>query len=365
MPAFYRKYRPRKFSDVLGQEENVAILKAAAIMGRLGHAYLFYGPRGTGKTTMARLIAMLANCEKRIHDPKFAALGEPCGECARCKEADGGNALDIIEIDAASNRGIDEIRNLKESIRVSPSVGKYKIYIIDEAHMLTGAAFNALLKTLEEPPAHAIIILATTEYEKIPSTISSRCQRFPFRRLPKSEIVKKLAAIVKNEGLVAEEAVLSIIASAAEGSLRDAESLLDQLSATGTLTASSAENILGRVGSKRVEELARYIAEKNITAAAHYISILENEGVNMTPFTKDLIHYLRKALTLRLSPASKEIIKEEHTDSEMQALESIAGKINEADAVRVLRALIRAYSEMRYSPLGSVPLEVVLTEQLT
>jgi DNA polymerase-3 subunit gamma/tau len=273
--------------------------------------------------------------------------------------------LDVIEIDAASNRGIDEIRNLKENIRVSPSLGRYKIYIIDEAHMLTGAAFNALLKTLEEPPEHAIIILATTEYEKVPSTISSRCQRFPFRRLPKSDIVKKLENIVKSENLNASQEVLSIIASAAEGSLRDAESLLDQLSATGTLSVSAAESLLGRVGSQRVETLALHIAEKNMPAAAAYIAQLDNEGVNMTPFTKDLIHYLRKALTLRLAPAARSIIAEEHTDNELKTLENIAGKLSEADGVRVLRSLIRAYSEMRYSPLGSIPLEVVLTEQLT
>ncbi len=182
--ALYRKYRPKRLDDVMGQDTNVTILKNAAKAGTLGHAYIFYGARGTGKTTTARLIAKLLNCEKRRTDPAFAAQGEPCNECRECRAIDAQNSMDVIEIDAASNRGIDEIRNLKESIKVAPAVGGHKVYIIDEAHMLTGAAFNALLKTLEEPPAHAVIIMATTEYEKLPPTITSRAQRFTFRKQP-------------------------------------------------------------------------------------------------------------------------------------------------------------------------------------
>ena len=181
--ALYRKYRPQKLDDVLGQETNVEILKNAAKAGRLGQAYIFYGARGTGKTTTARLIAKLLNCEKRRTDPEFAKLGEPCNECRECLAIDAQNSFDVVEIDAASNRGIDEIRNLKENIRTSPASRRHKVYIIDEAHMLTGAAFNALLKTLEEPPKHAVIILATTEFEKLPPTITSRAQRFVFKKL--------------------------------------------------------------------------------------------------------------------------------------------------------------------------------------
>jgi DNA polymerase III subunit gamma/tau len=227
--ALYRKYRPKKLEDVLGQETNVEILKNAAKSGRLGQAYIFHGPRGTGKTTTARLLAKLLNCEKRRTDPAFALQGEPCNECRACREIDAQNSFDVIEIDAASNRGIDEIRNLKESIKTSPASSAYKIYIIDEAHMLTGAAFNALLKTLEEPPKHAVIVLATTEYEKLPATITSRAQRFTFKKLSKITIIQKLSTMAKLEKIKIDEPALELVAAAAEGSFRDAESLLDQL----------------------------------------------------------------------------------------------------------------------------------------
>ncbi|MFQ5752601.1 MAG: DNA polymerase III subunit gamma/tau, partial [bacterium] len=227
--ALYRKYRPKTLDELLGQETVAEILKNAAKNNRIGHAYLFYGPRGTGKTTTARLIAKLLNCERRSSDEKFRAQGEPCNTCRHCREIDNLTSFDVIEIDAASNRGIDEIRNLKDSIRVSPSSADYKVYIIDEAHMLTGAAFNALLKTLEEPPAHAVIVLATTEYEKLPATITSRAQRFVFKRLPKIRIMEKLRMIAEAEKIKIDEPALELVAAAGEGSLRDSESLLDQI----------------------------------------------------------------------------------------------------------------------------------------
>ncbi|MBI5220227.1 MAG: DNA polymerase III subunit gamma/tau, partial [Candidatus Liptonbacteria bacterium] len=227
--ALYRRYRPQTFADLVGQETTAQILQNAARQNRLGHAYLFYGPRGTGKTTIARLLTKLLNCERRQTDPKFAAQGEPCNVCRNCTEITAGISLDVMEIDAASNRGIDEIRNLKDSIRVSPSGSPHKIYIIDEAHMLTGAAFNALLKTLEEPPPHGVLILATTEYEKLPATITSRTQRFLFKKASKAAILDKLRAVAAAEKVVIEPAALELIAAAAEGSFRDAESLLDQL----------------------------------------------------------------------------------------------------------------------------------------
>ncbi len=197
---------------------------------------MFYGSRGTGKTTTARLIAKLLNCEKRRDDAEFRKLGEPCNECRHCKEIDAQNSFDVIEIDAASNRGIDEIRNLKDSIRTSPASGEYKVYIIDEVHMLTTPAFNALLKTLEEPPAHAVLVLATTEYEKLPATIVSRTQRFLFKKLPKTKIMEKLAMMAKAEKIQIDKPALELIAAAAEGSFRDAESLLDQISSLETPT---------------------------------------------------------------------------------------------------------------------------------
>ncbi|MFN7088813.1 MAG: DNA polymerase III subunit gamma/tau, partial [Candidatus Paceibacteria bacterium] len=222
--ALYRKYRPKTFGEVLNQAVVKQTLQNAIRLGKVSHAYLFAGPRGTGKTTIARLIAKSLNCQKRKPDES-----EPCNECKMCQEMNAGRALDLIEIDAASNRGIDEIRELRDGIKFSPVKGKYKVFIIDEAHMLTPPAFNALLKTLEEPPEHAIFILATTEPEKLPPTILSRVQRFDFRRISISDIIKKLQKDIKEEGLKAEPEALYLIASVSEGSIRDAESLLAQV----------------------------------------------------------------------------------------------------------------------------------------
>src|SRR3989338_566189 len=197
--ALYRTYRPRSFADLVGQDVNVEILRNAAKDDRIGHAYLFYGGKGSGKTSPPRICPKVPNWERRATDAKWRAKGEPCNECASCLAIDAGSSFDVIEIDAASNRGIDEIRNLKENIKASPAGGRRKVYIIDEVHMLTGAAFNALLKTLEEPPAHAVFVLATTEYEKIPATIRSRAQRFVFRRVSKLKIMEKLETIARAE----------------------------------------------------------------------------------------------------------------------------------------------------------------------
>ena len=363
--ALYRKYRPKLLSDLLGQETNVQILKNAAAAGRLGHAYLFYGPRGTGKTTTARLIAKLLNCEKRRDSEKFRKLGEPCNECRHCKEIDAQNSFDVIEIDAASNRGIDEIRNLKDSIRTSPASGEYKVYIIDEVHMLTTPAFNALLKTLEEPPAHAVLVLATTEYEKLPPTITSRTQRFLFKKLPKTKIMEKLATIAEAEKIHIDEPALELIAAAAEGSLRDAESLLDQVSSLETkIDLPAAEKITGRVGLKKVEELAELILKKDLRASINYLAGLNEEGHNLTQFTRDLVHYFRKILALKISPAVETVLRSELTGEEIAKAKQLGALIEPAAAVKLLQSLIRAYSEIRYSPFAIVPLEIALIENL-
>ncbi len=363
--ALYRKYRPKKLEDLLGQETNAAILKNAAKTGRLGHAYLFYGPRGTGKTTTARLIAKLLNCEKRRGEKKFAELGEPCNLCRHCKEIDLQNSFDVIEIDAASNRGIDEIRNLKEGIRTSPASADYKVYIIDEAHMLTAAAFNALLKTLEEPPAHAVLVLATTEYEKIPATITSRTQRFMFRKLPKTVIMEKLASIARQEKIKLDGAAAELIAAAAEGSLRDAESLLDQIaSLEGSVTGEAVERITGRVGLKKVRELAELIARRKLAESIQYLAELNNEGHNLTQLTKDLIHYIRKILSLAVSPSLEATFRGELTEEEIGTIKELGKVMNPDQGIRFLKSLIRAYEEMRYSPFAMVPLEVALIEEL-
>jgi DNA polymerase-3 subunit gamma/tau len=363
--ALSRKYRPKQFEDLLGHDTNVEILKNAAKSGEIGQAYLFYGSRGTGKTTTARLIAKLLNCEKRATDPKFRAKGEPCNACSSCREIDAGTSFDVIEIDAASNRGIDEIRNLKESIKTAPAGGRNKVYIIDEVHMLTGPAFNALLKTLEEPPPHVTFVLATTEFEKLPATIVSRTQRFLFKKLPKTTILKKLATIAKAENISITPEALELIAAAAEGSFRDAESLLDQVSSfEEKVDLASAERLIGRVGFQRVEHFARLIIQKNQKEALAYLTEVNEEGQNVVQLTRDLVHYLRKVLTSKLNPALAKSFATELTQEELVRMQALVKDAEPDFLVQTIRALIRAYSEMRYSPFPIVPFEIVLIETL-
>jgi DNA polymerase-3 subunit gamma/tau len=364
--AIYRKYRPRLLKDLLGQDLVVEILGNAAKEGRISHAYLFYGPRGTGKTTAARILAKLANCETRVEDEKFKKEGEPCNKCRPCEEIDKGKALDVMELDAASNRGIDEIRNLKEGIRLSPTSYKYKVFIIDEAHQLTKQAADALLKILEEPPAHAIFVLATTEYEKLPPTIISRAQRFHFRRIPTQLILKKLSKIATKEKLKVDTAALELIATAAEGSFRDAESLLDQVTSLGDGgDIQNVEQILGKVGFVRTAALAGYILEKDLEASLEYLSDINEGGFNLVELTKDLIHYLRRVLALKFDTQLEKTFERELTKDEVKQLKEHGELIeNEDEAIDVIKSLIRAYSEMRYSPFTLVPLEVAIIENL-
>lgn len=363
--ALYRKYRPKKLSEVLGQETNMQILRNAAKADRLAHAYLFYGPRGTGKTTTARLIAKLLNCEKRRADAAFKKTGEPCNDCRHCTEIDAQRSFDVAEIDAASNRGIDEIRNLKETIKNLPTSGDFRVYIIDEAHMLTPPAFNALLKTLEEPPSHAVFILATTEYEKLPATIVSRAQRFLFKKLPKMKIVEKLRAIAKAEKITIDDPALELIASAAEGSFRDAESLLDQIaSAEERIDLAAAERLTGRAGQRKIEELAALIVEGDANHAIAFFGEIAEEGHNLTQVTKDLIHHLRRALALKVSPDLESAFLNELADEEVSHLKKLGAGLKLDAGIRILKNLIRAYGEMRYSPFAIVPLEIALIENL-
>lgn len=365
MLALYRKYRPKSLNDLLGQDIIVEILKNAAKTDRLAHAYLFFGPRGSGKTTTARLLAKIANCEKRQNDKKFKAVGEPCNECRTCQDIDDGRNFDVIEIDAASNRGIDEIRNLKESVRVSPASSKHKVYIIDEVHQLTKEAFNALLKTLEEPPSHAIFILATTEYEKMPATIVSRVQRFHFKRLPLMILVEKLKSIAKAEKISADEEALELIAASAEGSFRDAESLLDQIaSLEEKITLESVEMILGRVGFSKTSQMAEAIIKNNPEIALDCLSKINEAGYNLAQFNKDLIHYLRRVLAIKFSPVLENEFKKELTEMELKEIKKHSQSADEQKLINLLKSLIRAYTEMRYSPFPLVPLEVAIIENL-
>lgn len=365
--ALYRKYRPRKLEDVLGQDINMQILKNAAKAGHLGQAYIFYGARGTGKTTTARLIAKLLNCEKRRNDPKFAALGEPCNECRECLSIDAQNSFDVTEIDAASNRGIDEIRNLKENIKAAPTSGEYKVYIIDEAHMLTSAAWNALLKTLEEPPKHVVIIMATTEYEKLPATIVSRAQRFAFKKQTKAIIMEKLATIARAEKIKIDDDALELIAAAGEGSFRDAESLLEQISSFDramTISLADAERITGRTGLRRVHELAAFMLGNDAKSSLAVLSALNDDGHNLVQFTRDLIHYFRKVLSLSVNPSLESAFEKDLTKDEVAAVKKLGAGADSATLVKLIKALIRAYAEMRYSPFAIVPLEVAIVENV-
>jgi len=289
--VFYRKWRPQTLSEVLGQEPVTQTLRHAVESGKIAHAYLFCGPRGTGKTSMARILAKAVNCPNQ-------ANGEPCNACDMCRSITEGRALDVIEIDAASNRGIDEIRSLREKANYAPSLARYKVYIIDEVHMLTEAACNALLKTLEEPPPHVIFVLATTEAHKVIATIVSRCQRFNFHRLRQTEIVDKLKLICKKEGIHIEPDSLELIARAATGSLRDAENILQQMIAYygNQIELDQIQAELGISWDSRVRQLARCVVSRDVAAGLKVINSLNSDGVDLRQFNVGLIEYLRGLL---------------------------------------------------------------------
>ncbi len=363
--ALYRKYRPKILSDLLGQEINVQILQNASRQNKFAHAYLFFGPRGTGKTTAARLVAKIVNCELRASDKKFHSQGEPCNKCHVCNEIDSGSALDVIEIDAASNRGIDEMRNLKEATQTAPASYARKVFIIDEVHMLTGPAFNALLKTLEEPPEHVMFILATTEFDKLPATITSRTQRFIFKKLNRQTIVQKLKSICKTEKIEFDEDALELIAVASDGGLRDAESLLEQVhSHSPKLTSETVERAIGRVGFKRLKDFSELLALKDLSKALVFLNELNDSGTNMVQFTKDLIHYLRRVLSLKMNPDLEELFRSDLTNDDITALKNIGTKNTPDFFIKLIKTLIRAYTDMRYSPFALVPLEVAIIESI-
>jgi DNA polymerase-3 subunit gamma/tau len=289
--VFYRKWRPQTLSEVVGQEPVTQTLRHAVESGKIAHAYLFCGPRGTGKTSMARILAKAVNCPEQ-------AGGEPCNACDMCRSIAEGRALDVIEIDAASNRGIDEIRSLREKANYAPSLARYKVYIIDEVHMLTEAACNALLKTLEEPPPHVIFVLATTEAHKVITTIVSRCQRFNFHRLRQAEMMDKLKLICKKEGIQIEPGALELIARAATGSLRDAENILQQMIAYygSQIELDQIQAELGISSDSRVRQLAQCVVNRDTTAGLRIINSLNNDGVDLRQFNMGLVEYLRGLL---------------------------------------------------------------------
>jgi len=294
--ALYRKYRPRTFSEVIGQEHVTRTLKNAVATGRVVHAYLFSGPRGTGKTSTARILAKAVNC--------LTEEGEkPCNDCFICRSVDEGRLLDLIEIDAASHTGVDDIRDLREKIHFAPSDARYKFYIIDEAHMLSTSAFNALLKTLEEPPAHAYFVLATTAPHKIPATILSRCQRFDFRPIPMKKIIGRLEWIAEQEGLEVEREALELIARQATGSMRDADSLLDQVASYGEkkITLLQVQTILGTTSSQAVADLVTSLAAREVSRGLDLINEAIADGADPKHLGQEIVEYLRGVLFIKVA----------------------------------------------------------------
>src|SRR6476620_11147660 len=338
-----RKYRPQKFSEVIGQEHVTQTLKNAIEQGRTAHGYIFSGHRGIGKTTVARILAMALNC--RSSDKPVA---EPCGVCESCTEIRAGNSVDVIEIDAATNRGIDEIRELREGTRYRPARDRFKIYILDEAHQITDAAFNALLKTLEEPPGHVVFMLATTQPEDIPQTIRSRCQHFSFRAVGFEEILNQLKDLSGRENIEADEDALALLAEPGAGWMRDALSILDQAiaSSTGRLTAEQVRNLVGAAPSGVLEEVMQAVAQGSSETVLRLVDRLISEGHSPTHFARQMVRFLRNTVVARIAGAESSLLQ--ISSDERQRVARIAALFEEEDLARHLQIMLRTHSELGY-----------------
>lgn len=345
--AFYQKFRPQKFIDIVGQDHICTALSGAIIGSRVSHAYLFTGPRGLGKTSVARILAKVLCCLDRSQDS-----AEPCGKCRNCTEITSGNSMDVIEIDAASNRGIDEMRELREKIKFGPSGSKYKVYIIDEVHMLTEPAFNALLKTIEEPPKHAVFILATTELHKVPLTILSRCQKFDFHRATPEIVSGKLKKIAEVEKVKISNEAIELISRLAEGSFRDGESILEQVSSVSKdkeITLEEAEQLLGISSRESRIKLLKYLVQGDAKSAIGHLEQESANGRDMKQMINDLIEMVRELLLLKVQ--NKKVNLEVQSLAESLSLDGI---------VFILEKLIEASHEQKISSLPQLPLEMVV-----
>ncbi len=349
MTSLYRTYRPKTFAELTGQETIVRTLHGALSSGRIGHAYLFCGPRGTGKTTMARLFAKAINCETRkSNNEQRITSNEPCNQCHSCTQINEGRSLDLVEVDAASNTGVDNVRELIESSRVAAPSGGYKVFLIDEVHMLSKSAFNALLKTLEEPPKHVVFILATTEPHKVPETIISRVQRFDFRKIAREELLTKLRKIAKNEKLTIDDGSLELVVAGSGGSFRDAESLLSKIMAFSgdTITEKQTSSLLGIIPERTHEKFLASLLEKKSSSALEMISDLHESGANMEQFCIQFIAYARKKMVDGLNDRAK----------------SNDPSFDPHRYVTLIEAFMLARNDLKTSPIPQLPLELAVIE---
>lgn len=328
--ALYREWRPRNFADIIGQNQISRTLQNALEGGRIAHAYLFCGPRGTGKTSTAKVLAKALNCLNREGS-------EPCNECENCRRINQGSSLDVLEIDAASNRGIDEIRDLREKVKFAPSEGKSKVYIIDEVHMLTNEAFNALLKTLEEPPSYVVFVLATTEPHKIPLTIMSRCQRFDFRRISLEDITERLRFVAGQAGLEITEEALFLIARTAEGGMRDALSILDQCVAFNgkNVDASTVHSVVGTVSSELIGQVLTAVAGGAVGDALKAVDVLSKGGKDLRQFLRDLIDVSRDLVLIQVCPDPSALVRTASDLAELKALSALFTRENLLDIIGI------------------------------
>jgi DNA polymerase-3 subunit gamma/tau len=338
-----RKYRPQNFSEVIGQEHVTRTLKNALEQGRIAHGYIFSGHRGIGKTTVARILAMALNCRS-----SEKPVTEPCGVCESCTEIRAGNAVDVIEIDAATNRGIDEIRELREAARYRPARDRFKVYILDEAHQITDAAFNALLKTLEEPPGHVVFMLATTQPEDIPQTIRSRCQHFSFRAVRFEEILGQLRDLSGRENIAADEDALALLAEAGDGSVRDALSILDQAiaSSDGRLTAETVRQLVGAAPSGVLEEVMQSVARGSSEEILRQVDRLISDGQNPTHFARQMVRFLRNTIVAKVAGGDSSLLQ--ISGDERQRVSRVAELFSEEDLTRHLQIILRTHGELGY-----------------